>query len=555
MKFPVPIVSVVGRGGSGRTTLLEGLIAELSGRGFQVATAKHHAHETDVDVPGKDTWRHARAGAVITMVSAPNRLGSFRAVHRERTLDELSDLARDADILLTEGFGRVSPTRIEVVRAERSTQPLYAPLDLFALVTDVGSLKRSCSPVFALDDYSGLADLIEDEFLRPHGKQGRTSSVYLDHAATSWPKPPRVMEAVSRSMADLGGNPGRGAHSVAIVASRRIAQARRACAGYLGASQPQDLLFQPGCTAACNLMLKGLLEPGDRVVVGSMEHNAVAMPLAQLASMGVEVVVVNADGTGLVDPGDMEKEVRASPTRAVICQHASNVTGTIQMIGEMAEIAHENDAVLLVDGAQAAGHVDVDLEALGVDAYAASGHKGLLGPQGVGLLYLSPDLELREQIIGGTGAGDGSLQMPRNRPDRYEAGTINSPGVMALGAAAELLSEHGAEMMGHTRELTRLLQRGVMDLGFEVLGPGPDVPRVPLVSMTHRHMDADRLASILDRDYGIAARAGLHCAPWAHETVGTLEGGALRVSVGWRTKKGEIERFFSALETILQKEG
>lgn len=376
---------------------------------------------------------------------------------------------------------------------------------------------------------------------------------YLDHGATSWPKPQPVIDAVVRALTELGGNPGRGAYAMALDASRAIFEARRACAQLLGVADSRDLLFQSGCTAGCNLMLKGTLKPGDRVVVGSMEHNAVARPLAHLARLGIEIAVVKADRTGLIDPDDVERAVRQEPTRAVVCQHASNLTGTIQLVGDLADIAHEHGAIMLVDGAQGVGHLEVDIAALGVDAYAASGHKGMLGPQGVGLLYLAPGLEADVQIEGGTGAGGSeSLEMPAERPDRYEAGTANTPGIVGLGAAAGFLAGEGAAQRDLEADLARRLHEGILGIeGFRVLGPPPGVPRVPIVSAVHERVDGDRIAFVLDRTYGIAARAGLHCAPWAHDTVGTFECGAVRFGVGWGTTGAHIELALRALHEIV----
>lgn len=376
---------------------------------------------------------------------------------------------------------------------------------------------------------------------------------YLDHGATSWPKPQQVVDAVTHALTDLGGNPGRGAYAMALATSRAIFEARRTCAGLLGATDSRDLLFMPSCTAGCNLMLKGTLIPGDRVVVGSMEHNAVARPLEQLARAGVEVAVVQADATGLVDPDDVEREVRAAPTRAVVCQHASNLTGTIQLIGDLADIAHEHGALVCVDGAQGAGHLDVDVNALGVDAYATSGHKGMLGPQGVGLLYLSPELDAHTQIEGGTGGGDSeSPDMPPERPDRYEPGTANTPGIVGLGAAAAFLASEGSVQRRRESELARRFHEGILEIdGFRVLGPPPGVPRVPIVSVVHDRVDADRIAFALDRTYGIAARAGLHCAPWAHRTIGTIDCGAVRFGVGWGNTDEHIELGLRALREIV----
>lgn len=377
--------------------------------------------------------------------------------------------------------------------------------------------------------------------------------VYLDHAATSWPKPGVVVDAMTYALTHLGGNPGRGAYTMALAASRALFDARRALATLLGVPDSRHLLFQPSCTVACNLMLKGSLSPGDRVIVGSMEHNAVARPLARLAAQGVEVVVVRADPTGLVDPDDVEREARSAPTKAIVCQHASNLTGTIQPLRDLADIAHECGAVLLVDGAQGAGHLAVDLAALGADAYAIAGHKGLLGPQGVGLLYLAPHLEVTEQIEGGTGGGSSeSLEMPAERPDRYEAGTINTPGIVGLGAAAAFLAEEGAAQRERETALVRRLHEGLLTIpGFKVLGPPPGVSRVPVVSAVHDKVDADRIAFELDRGHGIAVRAGLHCAPWAHETVGTLGCGAVRFGIGWGNTEAHIDLALEAIAGIV----
>ncbi len=385
----------------------------------------------------------------------------------------------------------------------------------------------------------------------------RGERIYLDHGATSWPKPPAVIAAVSRALTDLGANPGRSAHAMALEASRAVEAARGRCARLLGVPEARQLLFLPGCTIACNLMLKGYLRPGDRVVVGSMEHNAVVRPLASLAAQGLEVVVVAADDTGLIDPGEVERQVRAAPTRAVICQHASNVTGTIQLIGEMAEITREQGARLLVDGAQAVGHLEVDLASLGVDAYAASGHKGLLGPQGVGVLAVAADLELDVLIEGGTG-GEASAQpdMPRERPDRYEPGTLNTPGILGLGAAAERLAADGVQRRRRADDLLHRLHEGIDALGgFRVLGPPRPQHRLPLLSVVHDWLTADRIAFDLDRSHGIAVRAGLHCAPWAHRTMGTLEGGAVRFSLSADNSDNHIDRALEALRRIVSRAG
>jgi cysteine desulfurase family protein len=379
--------------------------------------------------------------------------------------------------------------------------------------------------------------------------------IYLDHAATSWPKPQVVIDAVVSALTACG-NPGRGVHALGLAASRLLFESRRDVAAFLGVPDPRDLAFLPGCTAGTNLMLKGLIAPGDRVVVSSMEHNAVARPLAVLASQGVEVTVVDADETGRLDPGRVRSAVGEKPTRAVVCLHASNVTGTIQPIEELARIAHDAGALMLVDGAQGGGHLALDLPALGVDAYALSGHKGLLGPQGIGALYLAPGVDAAELAQGGTGGGSSELPtQPLTRPDRYEAGTPNTPGIAGLAAAVRFLAEDGRAEHQRAEEarLTRRLAEGLAAVdGIRVLGPAPDAPRVPVVSIVHDRVPPDRLASALDREYGIAVRAGLHCAPWAHRTLGTLETGAVRFGLGWGDTQDDVDAAVEAVRLIVK---
>lgn len=378
------------------------------------------------------------------------------------------------------------------------------------------------------------------------------TTIYFDHAATSWPKPAVVVDAVHDSLTRFGGNPGRGAYALATATGRMIFEARQACAAFLGVPDSHDLIFSPGCTEALNLALKGLITPGDRVVACSTEHNAVARPLTWLASRGVIVDIVDADASGVLDADAVERAVRSSPTRAVVCQHASNVTGAIQPIGDIVDIAHDHGAVAIVDGAQAGGHLAVDIPAIGADAYALSGHKALLGPQGIGLLYLSPSIEPDELIQGGTGSGASELPtQPTTRPDRYEAGTPNTPGIAGLGASVRFLGEHGEAFRAEEGRLTRRLHEGVLGIGgYRVLGPAADEPRVPLVSIANEREAADHLAFMLDKRYGIAVRAGLHCAPWAHRTVGTLDCGALRLGLGWSTTDDDVDAVLEALREI-----
>lgn len=375
--------------------------------------------------------------------------------------------------------------------------------------------------------------------------------IYLDHAATSWPKPPEVLDAMARALGPAGGNPHRSAHRLALEAARLVLESRTALASFLGAADPRDVLFVPGCTFGLNMVLKGLLAPGDRVVVSSVEHNAVVRPLAALQASGVHVAQMPVDEAGRVDLDAAEEVVAAAPTRAVVCQHASNVTGAIQPVGDLADIAHEHGAALVVDGAQAAGHLKVDVAALGVDAYVASGHKGLLGPQGIGVVYIAPGLEIRELVQGGSGGDSGSLKMPLARPDRYEAGTPPVPAIAGLAAGVGVLGREASSLFEAERRMTRRLVAGLAEIpGMRVLGPAPGEERVPVVSVVHGSVEPDRLAYELDARYGIAVRAGLHCAAAAHAAVGTVETGAVRFSLGRGVTEADVDAALAAVGEV-----
>ncbi|MCX8006668.1 MAG: aminotransferase class V-fold PLP-dependent enzyme [Coriobacteriia bacterium] len=377
--------------------------------------------------------------------------------------------------------------------------------------------------------------------------------IYLDHAATSWPKPPEVFAAVKRALGPAGGNPHRSAHRLALEAARLVLEARSAVASFLGAGDARDLLFVPGCTFGLNMALKGLLGAGDRVVISSVEHNAVMRPLAVLEAHGVEVVRMPVDGAGRVDLDAAEAIIAAGKTKAVVCQHASNVTGAIQPVADLADIAHEHGAVLVVDGAQAAGHLRVDVRALGADVYVASGHKGLLGPQGVGVVYLAPGLELPELVQGGSGGESVSPAMPDARPDRYEAGTPPVPAIAGLAAGVGVLARELDAIMAHERRLVQRLVDGLLEVpGIAVLGPAPGEERAPVVSIIHESVEPDRIAYELDSRFGIAVRSGLHCAPAAHASAGTLETGAVRFSVGRGVTEDDVERAVEAVREVCQ---
>lgn len=375
--------------------------------------------------------------------------------------------------------------------------------------------------------------------------------IYLDNAASSCPKPPGVIDAVDQCLREWCANPGRGAHKTAVAAARVIYRTREKAAGLLNVADSANIIFTQNATDSLNMAMRGLLSPGDHVVSSTVEHNAVVRPLRVLTGEGVEVTLVPSDPTGLVDADAVLAAVRAS-TKLVILTHASNITGAIQPIPELSLALKERGVPLLVDAAQSAGTIPLDMEAMPVSLLACTGHKSLMGPQGIGILYISPDIELRSVRQGGTGTHSEAAQDTLARPDRYEAGTLNTPGIAGLGAGIDFLQGEGIENLGrHKAELTEVLYEGLSSIGGVTLyGPPPGAPRGPLVAFNVGEMPSSEVAGILDSRYEIASRAGIHCAPGAHQAMGTLKRGAVRLSIGPFNTREEIETAITAVEEI-----
>lgn len=378
--------------------------------------------------------------------------------------------------------------------------------------------------------------------------------IYLDNGATTWPKPAEVGEAMVRAL-EYGGNPGRGAHAMALETSRAIFEERRRIATFLGVADPKNLLFQPGATQAANLVLRGSLHPGDRVIVSATEHNSVTRPLAWLQRLGVEVVQAPHDDWGVIDLEAVEAMLASKTATAVVCQHASNLSGAVQPVADLVDLAHDAGARIIIDGAQAGGHLAIDLKALDADAWFCSGHKGLLGPQGLGLLYLKPGFDVEPLVWGGTGSGGpDTVEGPYERPDAFEAGTQALPLILGLGAAVGVLVHRADTFREHERRLAVRLHEGLAALdSIEVLGPPVGAPRVPLVSIVSDRIASDQIAFELDRRWNIACRAGLHCAPAAHRALGTEATGAVRFGVGPYNTDEQIDTVISAVATLVDE--
>jgi cysteine desulfurase/selenocysteine lyase len=379
---------------------------------------------------------------------------------------------------------------------------------------------------------------------------------YLDNAATSFPKAPGVADAVAEFLNHSAGNPGRGGHRLTVAASRAVEGAREAVAALLGAD-PERTLLGPGCTCWLNTLLLGLLGPGERVVCSSLEHNAVMRPLRWLETeRGVRVhPVPAADPWGVPTAEEFRAAVQREPTRLVVLTHASNVTGAVLPI---AEIAHAvAPTPVIVDAAQSAGAVPIDFASTGAAALACSGHKGLLGPPGVGVLLLAPGLEPPPLLHGGTGSRSESERMPSRLPDRLEAGTPNSAGYAGLEAACSWIEQRGVEALeAHEARLVRRAAEGLAAIpGLELIGYRPDAPHTGALGFRLRGADNGELALWLDRRHGIQLRPGLHCAPAAHRRLGTFPSGTLRAGFGPFNTEDHADRLAAAVAAFPRRQG
>jgi cysteine desulfurase family protein len=381
--------------------------------------------------------------------------------------------------------------------------------------------------------------------------------VYLDNAATSWPKPEPVYQAVDTYQRTLGTSAGRGSYRAGQQAQRTLDQTRAACATLLGCRDPRQLLFTAGGTAALNLAIHGVLRPGDQVVTTVAEHNSVLRPLHwQAQAHGAQLRTVGCDPQGYIDLAALEQALRPD-TRLVVVTHASNVTGALQPIARIAELVRRHSpALLLVDAAQTAGCVPIDVDHWGMDLLACGGHKGLLGPLGTGLLYVRPGLEqqLRPLTQGGTGTDSLALEPPAQLPERFETGSLNLPALAGLGAAVRCVAEQTVEaLQQHHHALADQLLSGLAAIAqLRVFGPPADQPRVGVVSCAVEGYSPHEFAAALDAGAGVECRAGLHCAPQMHAALGTdTLGGLVRFSPGWSTTPQEIDAALTAIAALV----
>lgn len=379
--------------------------------------------------------------------------------------------------------------------------------------------------------------------------------IYMDNAATTFPKPDAVYEKIMKAMKEYGANPGRSGHRMALEASRDIFHTRELISKLFNIENPLDIALTFNCSIALNYAIGGFLHSGDHIISTTMEHNSVLRPLNEIRKKGVKVSIVKADENGLIDPLDIEREINPD-TKLIEMTHISNLTGTIEPIERVGEIARRNNIIFLVDAAQSAGVYDIDVKKMNIDLLAFSGHKSLFGPQGTGGLYVNEEIELYPIICGGTGSFSHSVEQPILMPDHLESGTLNAPGLSGLGEGIRFIMKEGMEKIRkHEEDITFLFLELLKDSDkIIVYGTKTKGTQAPVVALNIKGKDSSEVSEILDEKYDIAVRPGLHCAPLAHSTIGTDREGALRFSFGYFNTEEEVRKAAYALLNIAEGE-
>ncbi len=373
--------------------------------------------------------------------------------------------------------------------------------------------------------------------------------IYLDNAATTWPKPEEVYHAIDVAMREHGANPGRGSYRMSVDAQRLVDQTRQAVCRLFNAPAPERVIFTLNCTDALCLVLKGLIKSGDRVVTGPFEHNSVMRPLHSLRQLGAQVAVAKSTGMFGIDL-DHFRELCRERVDYVVISHVSNVTGCVSPIREIAAITHERGGLLILDAAQSAGDLEIDMQDLGVDVLAAPGHKGLYGPMGTGVLVLSAPLPVQAFREGGTGFQSERPEQPTEYPWRLEAGTINLPGIAGLAAGIRFIGSAGVSAnANHEALLAQALVNQLRQIdGVSVFCDS--VPRTGVISFRLDAVDVALTGTILDDSFRIAVRTGLHCAPVTHQAIGTFPEGTVRVSFGRFNTSSDVDALVAAVRRI-----
>lgn len=383
----------------------------------------------------------------------------------------------------------------------------------------------------------------------------KANPIYFDNAATSWPKPACVSEAVQAYLNDIGANPGRSGHRASMEGGRIVYAAREAVAGLVHAPDPLKVVFTKNVTEALNLALLGLLRAGDHVVTSGMEHNAMMRPLRHLEKSGVQLSVLRCNREGFLDPDDIRKEIRRN-TRMIALNHASNVTGTIQPLREVGKIAREHDLLFLVDTAQTAGAYPLDMSADFIDLLGFTGHKSLYGLPGTGGLVIGDRVDLSRfdpLYRGGTGSRSEHEVQPDFLPDKFESGTLNFVGLAALKASIDWLNQTGLDQIRHhEKKLTQILLNALSDMDkITIFGPKYPAGQTSTISFTIENHDSAETALLLEEKAGVLCRVGLHCAPAAHRTIGTFPQGTIRFGLGYFNSEAEIDQAVAVIRDLV----
>lgn len=380
--------------------------------------------------------------------------------------------------------------------------------------------------------------------------------IYLDNAATSFPKPPAVAQAMVHYLTQVGASANRGAYAPAREAGLTTLLLREKLCRLFHHDDPTRCILTGGNTMGLNMVLRGFLHPGDHCLVSAAEHNAVMRPLMDLAARGVDFDRIPCDGTGRLDPADIAPLLRPN-TRLVVLAHGSNVSGAVQDGAALGAVCRRAGVPLILDAAQTAGHWDIDFEGWGLAALSVPGHKGLMGPQGVGALLLDADFarQLEPIVTGGTGSASDLEVQPDSLPDRFESGTLNLPGIYGLHAAVDFILDTGVDAL-HRREaaLTARFLEGLRDLpGVRLAGPWEIRDRAGVISLDFLTMDNAEAAFRLEDEFGVLIRCGLHCAPAAHRVLGTFPQGTVRFSPGWYTTEADIDAALAAVAALARE--
>ena len=378
--------------------------------------------------------------------------------------------------------------------------------------------------------------------------------IYFDNAATTLQKPESVTRAVLAAMTSFG-NPGRGVHEPALAASRAIYDARCALARLFHAENPARIAFTANATQALNTAIKGILNPGDHVITTALEHNSVLRPLYELEERGLELTILPADRQGRVSYEAFEAAIQSN-TRAIVCTHGSNLTGNLVDIGKTGAIAKAHGLLFVVDASQTAGVIPIDVEKMNIDILCFTGHKGLLGPQGTGGLYVREGVAVRPLLTGGSGVQSHSKTHPVQMPTALEAGTLNAHGLAGLNTGVRYLLETGVDRIRQKElDLMWAFYEGVKKVpGITVYGDFSSRERCPIVSLNVRDYDSSQVSDVLFCEFGIATRPGAHCAPLMHDALGTGNRGAVRFSFSHDNTMEEINFAISALQEVAQEE-